>query len=129
MDVAHGHLARYIDLFDHPRACSLNVAAGPSNVGDLENDHIAAVAVAFFQQTTRRGAGRLGRHHLKECVAYRPDSVLQAELSDTRVGIGCAKTQDSDDISCGGLKVLADQGDLSEAHVRYLLNEIVVHHD
>ena len=55
-------------------------------VGDLEHQHVAAIAAAALDQAPGRGVRPLGRHDLQEGVPEREHGVAQAEVADARIG-------------------------------------------
>ena len=73
-----------IDLPYHADARAGRTLARSGEVLEVEDRHVAAVAVAF-EIAAGRGAGPQRRDHLEEAVADREHGVLKAELGDAGV--------------------------------------------
>ena len=85
-------------------------------VVDLDDHHVAAVALAPLDVAAGRGALLERRDDLEEIVAGRADDIDQPPLGDAGVAIGDLEPKDVAQLLAGAFEVLDDEDALPELH-------------
>ena len=85
-------------------------------IGDLEDDHVAAVAVAPLDVSARRRSLLERRHDLEKVVPGRAHDIDQTPLGDAGIAIGDLDPQDVAQLLARALEVFADENALPESH-------------
>ena len=83
---------------------------------DLQDDHVAAVAVAAVEVASRGRALLEGRDDLEEVVAGGTDHVDEAPLGDAGIAIGHVDAEDVAELLAGAFEILGDEDALAELH-------------
>lgn len=115
MQVGRGDVGE-VDLPDHAHAELPCSGARATEVLEIEDDHVAAVAAVAIDVPPRRGAILRRRDDLEEAVTEREDGVGEPEEADAGVVEGLAEAEHGAQRARHRLEVAGGEHRLTKPH-------------